>query len=549
MKIIPTYFPEEGPSSERKVFKLLSELEMLGEWVAFHSQNISEYHREKQWCELDFIIIGPKGVLALEVKGGRVACKDGIWSGKDRHGREHLKKESPFDQANKGRFALEAAIKENIDWQDVRGTLFGWGVIFPDVNFDVRTCEASPELIAGRDIISNKKRFGNYIKDLYDFWQNQVQFTVRETTANQINKISGFLRPNLDLAPRMSSLALEAEKDFVRLTEDQYLFLDCTEDSERILCRGGAGTGKTFVAAECARREASSGHSILFVVESPLFAQYLRTQIQHPLIHIYDFATLALAEIKEIFELLIIDEGQDLMNCVALDLFDSLLEGGLESGRWRWFMDPNNQAGILGRFDQEAYEILALYTHTPLLLKRNVRNTKPIATQTQLITGADIGVAENIGGGSAPQICMVNSREDEAAKLQLALQTLLNKETVLPKDIAILSFQPYEKSCIQLLSSKLSQHIVHLTSDSFNAVIDQQKVLFSSIHNFKGLEKKFIFIVDLDNADPLGKDIAKLYVALTRANFGLWLALPNSKKVSFEEVKLRNTTNLLASLS
>lgn len=546
MKIIPSYYPEDGEDSERKVYSLICKMESPGEWLAFHSQNISEYHRKKKWCEIDFIVMGPRGILALEVKGGKVSCKDGIWTGKNRRGQVHYKQESPFDQSKSACYALEEALKENLDWPTIKGILFGWGVVFTDIPFDIRLAEASPQIIADQKTCLNGKRFSSYINGLYDFWEKQVQYGVMQTTGAQIHRIAEFLRPNLDLAPRMGHMAAEADMDFVRLTEDQYLFLDCTEDSDRILCRGGAGTGKTFVALECARREASKGHSILFTVESPVFAQYVRTQIQHPLVQIYDFAALESSIIEIAYDLLIIDEGQDLMNCMALDLFDTLLKGGLEHGRWRWFMDPNNQAGILGNFDEEACDILNSYQPTPLILKRNVRNTKPIATQTQLITGADIGIAENIGGGSAPQIFVVKSQESEASKLQTELQKLLNKEEVVPGDIAILSFDTLDNSCVQRINSKLLHNIVELESDGSNLNLDQHKIIFSSIHDFKGLEKKFIFIIDLSAADPMGKDLAKLYVALTRANFGLWLALPDTLQETFEKAKMHNMSNILA---
>ncbi|MDA7625155.1 NERD domain-containing protein [bacterium] len=546
MKIVPSYFPEDGESSERKVYSLLDQLEPAGEWMAFHSQNISEYHRKKKWCELDFIILGPRGVLALEVKGGRVSCKDGVWTGKNRRGEVHKKNESPFEQAKTGCYALEEALKVHLGWDSIRGTLFGWGVVFTDIPFNLELAEASPEIIADSGTVQSSKRFFSYINKLYDFWERQCSFPVGHTPASRIHQYAKFLRPNFDMAPRLGGIVAEAEKDFVRMTEGQYNFLDCTEESDRILCKGGAGTGKTFVAVECARREAATGNSVLFVVESRIFAEYVRQQIEHPAIKIYDFLALASESFKTKFDTLVVDEGQDLMNCQAMDLFESLLAGGLEKGSWRWFMDPNNQAGILGEFDQEAFDILTSYPHTPLLLKRNVRNTKPIATQTQLITGADIGVAENIGGGSAPKICIVESSKDEASKLQLELQTLLNKEEVKPRDIAILSFQNFNGSSIQLLTSKLLQYIAELASDGKNLFSEDHEIIFSSVRNFKGLERKFVYVIDLDAADPIDEDLAQLYVALTRANFGLWLALPKELQESFDQAKLNNAATLLA---
>ena len=64
--------------------------------------------------EIDFVVLIPSGVVVcLEVKGGRVSCKDGIWRTVDRCGTTELKK-SPFMQAREGMFALFMRSKENL---------------------------------------------------------------------------------------------------------------------------------------------------------------------------------------------------------------------------------------------------------------------------------------------------------------------------------------------------------------------------------------------------------------------------------------------------
>ena len=79
MRVIPNIIHRDTKSdAEREVFNLLKNLEMGPGWTALHSLNVSK-HQYKQWCELDFVIVGPEGIIVLEVKGGRVECKDGIW--------------------------------------------------------------------------------------------------------------------------------------------------------------------------------------------------------------------------------------------------------------------------------------------------------------------------------------------------------------------------------------------------------------------------------------------------------------------------------------
>lgn len=46
--------------------------------VALHSLNLPR-HQYKRWAEADFIILCESGLLLLEVKGGRIACNNGVW--------------------------------------------------------------------------------------------------------------------------------------------------------------------------------------------------------------------------------------------------------------------------------------------------------------------------------------------------------------------------------------------------------------------------------------------------------------------------------------
>ena len=109
-------------------------------WVAVHSLLLAD-HPYKRWGEIDFLLVGPAGLLALEVKGGRVACVDGIWEFTDRNGVIHRKSESPMRQASSGLMALRDWLRDQLPHPLVDRVSFGWGVVFPDIEFH----QASPE--------------------------------------------------------------------------------------------------------------------------------------------------------------------------------------------------------------------------------------------------------------------------------------------------------------------------------------------------------------------------------------------------------------------
>lgn len=90
VKMIPSYCGEEVKSNaERKVFKILSGLELKNGCV-LHSLGLPK-HNNKIYGEIDFVVICDRGIACLEVKGGGVECREGIWIFRDRYGVEKQK--------------------------------------------------------------------------------------------------------------------------------------------------------------------------------------------------------------------------------------------------------------------------------------------------------------------------------------------------------------------------------------------------------------------------------------------------------------------------
>src|SRR5262249_60417073 len=65
------------------------------------------------------------------------------------------------------------------------------------------------------------------------------------------------------------------QAEILRYTEEQFAALDTMEDNPRVLFTGPAGTGKTVLALETARRVASTGKSVLLVCFNRLLGRWL----------------------------------------------------------------------------------------------------------------------------------------------------------------------------------------------------------------------------------------------------------------------------------
>src|SRR4051794_40383995 len=111
-KMIPAHY-DLGTSSaaEKRIFHLLANDPDLEGWYAIHSLGLVQ-RSAGPYGEIDFVVLTPCGaVICLEIKGGRVSCKDGMWTTTDRFGAVSSLKKSPFMQARDGMFSLMRAVQ------------------------------------------------------------------------------------------------------------------------------------------------------------------------------------------------------------------------------------------------------------------------------------------------------------------------------------------------------------------------------------------------------------------------------------------------------
>lgn len=543
MKIIPNVIHRKDSNAERKVFNLLKSIDFGEGWVVFHSLNVSE-HAYKQWSELDFVIIGPTGIIILEIKGGRVACENGIWLFTDRYDVVHKKTEGPFKQAETGMYALQKKI-DNDYGKDWYGRLkMGWGVVFPDISFTVPSPEMPQEVVCDENFTKDADAFKKYLKRLLLYWGDKgTPFKPLSVDNPFLEYLTNYLRPNFDVAPSLHNRIDEIHHEIVQHTQDQYKLLDALEYQDRIICSGGAGTGKSFLAVETARRELDMGHRVLLVAMHEIFISYLKVQLEGENLKVYTFADLknSIQSIEQLpFDVLIVDEGQDLMSLDNFDVFDRALNNGMDDGRWRWFMDENAQAGVIGQCDAEAIDILKMTGAVYITLKYNCRNTPQIIHETEAVTGAYIGITEIKGNGPKVEYCEVVDKDDEVELLIEHLQSL-SEDGVELSEMVILSAVEEEQSVVSRLPVKWKKRLRCI--NKVNAMnLNNGILLFSHICDFKGLERRFVILVDTDEFTDSEETISLLYVAMTRAHAGLWVSVGRKFKSVLISMQKKNIT-------
>ena len=246
-----------------------------------------------------------------------------------------------------------------------------------------------------------------WLRNLFQYWRVRCGRRARPDDCD-VDRLQRYLRPEVDAPAAGNDLQLfeqveGARRRIARLTDDQMRMADVAEANPRVLCAGGAGTGKTFLAERLARSWAEAGLQVALVCRSPWLRHFLASQLSMPglTVSLVDGIRLDCRRAGlDRFDALIVDEGQDLFEMTCIETLDDVLAGGLEAGRWCWFHDLNNQS-LTPRFDPRARTRLESLAPVRMPLRINCRNTRVILEWIQDTLDADLGVR---GAGSGPGV-------------------------------------------------------------------------------------------------------------------------------------------------
>lgn len=113
--MIPPVVAPETPASERRVFEALKNASGSSTWIVLHSLGFSSAWTG-EFGEIDFVVIIPGlGIICIEVKGGEVSHKDGVWSTR-RHGssKVEISQAQPVQAGAAGNVEVEAGTRRQI---------------------------------------------------------------------------------------------------------------------------------------------------------------------------------------------------------------------------------------------------------------------------------------------------------------------------------------------------------------------------------------------------------------------------------------------------
>lgn len=265
---------ETKSRGEEKVFAALLD-QLPDEWEAFHSASwiTRDEGTGAKDGEIDFVLSHPgPGVICLEVKGGSVECRHGEWSNIRDGARVRIK--DPFTQALDHRYNLERLISTVDEWNG-RELLIGHAVALPDVTVHQLALapDAQRELLLDR--IDVRDHLAAAIERVLAFYHGARDRRRLPGAAGQA-MLRELLAPTVTLQIPLAEEILDEQEALILLTAEQSVALRRMARNPRLALYGCAGSGKTMLAVEHAKRLRAAGQDVLFVCVNRALLEHLK---------------------------------------------------------------------------------------------------------------------------------------------------------------------------------------------------------------------------------------------------------------------------------
>ena len=508
-RMIPDRFDEATTSHAESFLYYRLQDYLDSDWTVLHTLPWLDGERLRlQQGECDFVLLHPRyGLLALEAKSGLPEYNGATDQWRFDDGAPLT---DPFMQARRSTHYLNKLLGDHSQAWRQSALAFGYAVAFPDaraVRGTLRPDMDKDLLLLEHDLDDVQS---HVIKVLGRFGE-----ALRAPRPDVVGSVLDVLKPSFRLVATLAPTIALAHRELVRLTEEQAELLEGLADNKRLVVRGGAGTGKTLLIIAEARRLAADGKRVLVLCFNRPLAAHLREQLadvadrvtaatfhDHCLAllveagaptdpegdpgrwaRLADDALDALPNTRLRFDAVLVDEAQDFETNWWL-LIEELL-ADRDTSHLQIFLDDHQN--IYGR------EVQLPFTEPVYRLRRNCRNTRPIAAYARAAIGqADEAGVRGLPDGPAPVLVNVASPEEERDAVRRALHELIHEQGLAPAQVVMLGAHKLENSSFAEVR-KLGNFSVRDAAepDAPNTI------RYSTVHKFKGLEADAVLLVGI----------------------------------------------------
>lgn len=542
-----------GSVGELRLYELLEQLP--NDFYVLHSTSWNEQRRRNelsprkyvQWGEADFTVYHPeKGIIVFEVKDGLISySRERGWIQTNRK-TGATSSIDPMAQAEKSKYYFRDQIFKPA-FDGMVPFTFCSAVWFTSGDRNLVTgnlpLNYKEETTLWANDLASVEQVQNAINRVFKYHDAYCANPSQELTSKTLD----LLAPEFGLIRSIHSRAIANETLFHLMTREQNRLLEYLDEQQTAAIHGAAGTGKTIMAIEKAKRMETDG-PVLLLCFNRFLMEHIREELSdnHPNISVFTIDGLytklsgglphfdsaddrndAILEVlmdwKSLrwnYKHIIIDEGQDFF-ADHLQLLGEIAEE--KDGCFYVFYDKNQF--IQG---QEYPEWLD-HAECRLVLSHNCRNTHEIAlTSTRPIALPEKRIRMNpfMERAEQPKPKLFFVSDNEA--LQEYVLKLIRKYSdakYKKSDIVLLSMKA--EGCSALERENMIPELAAICSDKRQT----NKVLFTTVRKFKGLEADVVICIDVDEDTFTNETNRSLfYVGTSRAKTWLDIVTTTSQE-------------------
>jgi len=563
------FLPEKPrPGSNVSETKLFEALEGLGtglNWTVIHSAQIGR-DPDVRFGETDFYVLIPgKGVVAIEAKApSQVTYKDGNWNVE---GTPNPKK-SPLEQVNRARGAIRKYIDEIGVANEAPIARMVWFTSLGRHQFDPASggdFQFHEWELAWKQDLSNAPQAVERVIDEYLKYRSQstvIHLEPEQFTEEIVDKIAASFFANFEVKVDPGDVSRERAVERRSLLQEQTKILGGLEDNLHIYIEGSAGSGKSFLLAEAARRTHEANKRTLVTCWSIMMAEELkRMSMSSPDVnfviadinalmlefaglnenpvdagsewyeHLLPAVALKGLERKPFlgnYSAIMIDEFQDLVGKPDVLIFVLSLSKNMKLADTQTVLAGDERQQILV---DGSREIGAFQTAKTMIsdlvkfkVKANTRMNPKLQKEMCELLGIKLGIDEHrIKSDHAGGLSVITTSPEKQAKvLKEVLKDLLAAYS--PEEIRILSPFGSNHSLIgRLFLKQVKQNDEVWLKVNARHADSRGEIRWRSIPKFKGLESEVVVITDVGLEavaffDQLGQSLTDLlYVGISRA--------------------------------
>ncbi len=526
----PRCYPPEpefalGRTAERRMWELLRE-QLPDEAALLYSVAMIEGSAE---YEADLVVAWPGvGVAVVEVKGGQVSRRQGQWyqssAGQTRPIRD------PVVQAQDCKHVLHRLLVQRGSEAAAARSAHLVAFPFTDVGPGWSYAGCARDMIVARDDLASAA--------------SRVRRAIDRLGAGYAPLTEGGLESMLEVLegrlPGQTSLLSWAEENEAyvdQLTRDQARVARMLRDQRRLKVIGGAGTGKTWLALEQARRLAAGGERVALVCYSRGLARFLQRMSnqwrpRHRPAYVGLFHALPLrwgaepppkedsVEGSSYYEeRLPAQMGELAASLAEEEKFDAIVIDEAQDFGDAWWPPTlaclrDQETGGLYVFLDEAQRVFERHGEVPIplskiVLDENIRNTKQIA-QVFGSLGAEQAKYRGMDG---PPVRFVRCSQGYAIDEADSQVDRLLSEGWQPGQIALLVTGKRHPLQVEMLE-------YHGWDGYWDEFFAGEEVFYGHVLGFKGLERPVV-VLAVNGLRDENRSREYLYVGLSRARTGL----------------------------